>query len=229
MAIATKTVQWYLENFSFFDVLTKEDRMKLGKLALMERLPEGQVIYTSGQTADSLYLVKEGKVRILQRSDSGKEIILAVLGPGEVFGELSVAGKEIREEIAVVGEEALICRFEIDAFGKVVEDNPALLLQITKTIGQRLEKLQRHLERLMFRTAEERVRDFIRDLVFEHGYVVGNNPNEMAVHVQLTHDEIGKMTATSRQTVTTVLSNLEKSEIITYNRHRIYIKCLNKL
>lgn len=229
MTTASQTIQWYLENFSFFNILSKEDRAKLGKMALMEKIPKGQVVYTSGQTADSFYLVKEGKVKIVHRSDNGKEIILAILGPGEIFGELSVTGKEIREEIAVAGEETLICRFQIDEFQQVLESSPGFMLQITRTIGQRLEKVQRSLERIMFRTAEERVKDFLRDIAVEQGYMVANNPDEMAILMQLTHEEIGKLTATSRQTVTTVLNNLEKAGVITYNRHRIYIKFLNKL
>ena len=131
MTTASQTIQWYLENFSFFNVLTKEDRAKLGKMALMERMPKEQVIYTSGQAADSFYLLKEGKVKIVQRSDSGKEMILAILGPGEVFGELSVTGKEIREEVAVAGDETLVCRFQIDEFQQMLERSPGLMLQIT--------------------------------------------------------------------------------------------------
>ena len=92
-----------------------------------------------------------------------------------------------------------------------------------------MEKVQRSLVRLMFRKAEERVRDFLRDLAVEHGYMVANNPNEMAILMPFTHEEIGKLTATSRQTVTSVLNNLEKAGIITYNRRRIHIRCLNLL
>lgn len=123
----------------------------------------------------------------------------------------------------------MVCKFYACDFQRLMDNNLRLTLQITKTIGKRLEKVQRRLERLMFRTAEERVRDFLHDMALESGYVIGNNPDEVAVPMQLTHEDIAKLTATSRQTVTTVLSNLEKSGVLTYNRHRIYIKNIRLL
>lgn len=145
-----QTIQWYLENFSVFSILTKKDRAKLGKVAQMDVMHKDQVIYSSGEAADSFYLVKEGKVKIIQRSDNGKEVILAILGPGEIFGELAVAGQDNREEYAVSAENSMVCKFYACDFQRLMDNNPRLTLQINKTIGKRLEKLQRRLERLMF-------------------------------------------------------------------------------
>ncbi|MBF8965483.1 Crp/Fnr family transcriptional regulator [Pontibacter sp. FD36] len=195
----------------------------------METTLKDQEIYCKQDVADSFYLVKEGKVKIIQRSDNGKEVILAILGPGEIFGELAITDKATRDEVAVAAEDSLVCMFKASDFLRLMEASPQLTLQITKTIGQRLEKVQRRLEQLMFRTAEERVRDFLRDLAQESGYAIANNPEEIAVPMQLTHEDVGKLTATSRQTVTTVLNTLEKAGILTYNRHRIYIKCFSLL
>lgn len=221
---SSQAIQWYLENFSIFNILSMEDRTKLGKVALMQKAPKDQTIYCTGDTANCFYLVKEGKVKITQRGESGKEIILALLGPGEIFGELSISGQDRREEVAVAAEDSLVCLFQADDFQRLMDKNPRLTLQITKTIGQRLGKLQRRLESLIFRTSEERVKDFLKDLAVEHGYAVASSQNEVAIPIRLTHDEIGKLTATSRQTVSTVLKNLEKAGVITYDRHRIYIK-----
>lgn len=230
MHTPTQTVLWYLENFSFFNVLSHEDRVLLGQVADMQPICKDQTIYCTGDIANSFYLVKEGKVKITQKSDTtGKEFILAMLGPGEVFGELCVTGQAQREDVAVAVEESLVCRFDVNDFSRLMDKNPRLTLQITKTLGSRLEKVQRRLERLIFRTADERVKDFLKDLALEYGYAVANNTNEIAIPMRLTHEEISKLTATSRQTVTTVLKNLEKSGVITYNRHRIYIKFLNML
>ncbi len=84
-------------------------------------------------------------------------------------------------------------------------------MEITKRIGQRLGKIQRRLESLIFRTSEERIRDFLKDLAAEHGYIVANQPNEVAIHMRLVHEDIAKLTATSRQTVTSVLKKFTKS------------------
>lgn len=192
-------------------------------------VPKDAEIYCSGDIANSFYLVKEGKVKITRKSDDGKEIILAILRPGEVFGELSIAGCEKREDAAVTTEDSLVCLFNVCDFRCLMDNNPRLSLQITKLIGLKLQKIQRRLESLIFRSSEDRVRDFLRDLAAEYGYEIGLNSNEVAIPIRLTHEEIGKLTATSRQTVTTVLVSLSKSNILSYDRHRIYIKSLNQL
>lgn len=229
LTAATPTVHWYLENFSFFNILSEEDRVKLGGVAVKHFLPKDTEIYCSGDIANSFYLIKEGKVKITRRSDAGKEIILAILGAGEVFGELSIAGYREREEKAITAEDSLVCLFKVCDFQPFMDKNPRLSLQITKLIGFKLKRIQRRLESLIFRTSEERVRDFIRELATGYGYTIGLNPNEVAIPVRLTHDDIGKLTATSRQTVTTLLNCLSKAGVLTYDRHRIYIKAMDRL
>ncbi|WP_439879733.1 Crp/Fnr family transcriptional regulator [Pontibacter sp. MBLB2868] len=224
-----KTKQWYLENFNIFSVLTTEDRQQLGKLALMQKTNKEEVIYFSGDTSNCFYLIKEGRVKITQKFATGKEVILAILGPGEIFGELAVVGQASRTEVAVAAEDSLVCKFNACDFTRLMAKNPRLILQISKTIGERLEKVQRRLESLIFKTAEERIMDFLKELAKEYGHQVANNPNEAAIHMHITHEEIGKLTATSRQTVSSVLKNLEKAGIILYDRHRIYIKSLSSL
>lgn len=226
---SAQTVHWYLENFSFFNILSIEDRRELGEVALKHQIPKETTIYCTGEAATCFYLVKEGKVKITRKSETGKEIILALLGPGEIFGELSIAGQEEREEVAVTAEDSLVCLFRVSDFQHLMENNPRLSLQVTKLIGLRLKKIQRRLESLIFRTSEERIRDFLKDMAHEYGYTIATDPNKNAIPVRLTHDDIGKLTATSRQTVSTVMRCLEKEGVLTYNRHRIYIKDLNKL
>lgn len=229
MSTSTQSVLWYLENFSFFDVLSSEDRIKLSNVAVMHRVPKDTVIYYDDDLASCFYLVKEGKIKITRKSNSGKEIILALLGPGEVFGELSIAGQEEREEVATTSEDALICLFKVGDFQGLMANNPKLSLQLTKLIGLRLKKIQRRLESLMFRTSEERIKDFLKELADEFGYKIAISPGEIAIPIRLTHDDIGKLTATSRQTVSSVLKSLEKKGIITYDRYRIYVKNINCL
>lgn len=229
MSTSSQTVHWYLENFSFFSILTVEDRLKLGEVASKHLITKDSVVYCTGDAARCFYLVKEGKVKIIRRSDTGKEIILAMLGPGEIFGELCMVGQEAREEIAIAAENSLVCLFQANDFQHLMDNNPKLSLQITKLIGLRLKKVQRRLESLIFRTSEERIRDFLKDLAKEYGYTIANTPCEIAIPVRITHDDIGKLTATSRQTVTSVLKSLEKASILTYDRHRIYIKDLGRL
>lgn len=220
----TQTKLWHLENFSMLKILSKNEMQDLDKMAVMQNMPRNQVIYFPEDTSNTVFLLKKGKVKVSRISESGKEMILAILGPGEMFGELSITGQEKREEIAEATEDAIICSISISDFQRMMETNPKFNLQITKFIGLRLKKIQSRLENLIFKTAEQRVRFFIKELAEEHGREIAKDPEERLVKINLTHEDIAKLSATSRQTVTSVLNELERQGIISYNRSRIYVK-----
>jgi CRP-like cAMP-binding protein len=224
-----KTKIWFLENFSMLQVLSPEEMKMMDNMASMRDAPRNQVLYFSEDSANSVYLLKKGKVKISKTSSDGREVILAILGPGEVFGELSVTGQEKREEIAEVTEDAVICKVDLPDFEKMMEHNPKFNLQVTKLIGFKLKKIQNRLENMIFKTSEQRVKSFIKETVMELGRDILGEDNQKVVELRLTQEDISKLTATSRQTVTTVFSDLEKKGIIKYDRRRIFVKDMKAL
>jgi CRP-like cAMP-binding protein len=224
-----QTKLWHLENFSMLNILSKEEINEIDRLASMQNAVKNQVIYFPEDSSDTVFLLKKGKVKISRISDSGKEMILSILGPGEMFGELFITGQEKREEIAEATEDAIICSVSVTDFQRIMELNPKFNLKITKLIGFRLKKIQSRLTSLIFKTAEQRVRIFIKELAEEHGRLIANNPEERLVKMGLTHEDIAKLSATSRQTVTTALNDLERQGIISYDRRHIYVRKYSKL
>lgn len=210
-------------------ILTKSQMQALDRMAVMRNMPRNQVIYFPEDTCNTVFLLKKGKVKISRISESGKEMILAILGPGELFGELSITGQVKREEIAEATEDAVICSVSISDFQHMMEMNPKFNLQVTKFIGFRLKKIQSRLEGLIFKTAEQRVRYLLKELAEEHGRQIIHNPEERVVKMRLTHEDIAKLSATSRQTVTSVLNDLEKHSIISYDRSRIFVRKYSEL
>jgi len=219
-----KTKIWFLENFSMLKVLKPDELKMLDSMAIMTDVPKKQILYFSEDSANSIYLLKKGKVKISKISPTGKEMIMGILGAGEVFGELSLTGQEKREEIAEVTEDAVICKVKIDDFEMMMGKNPKLNFQVTKLIGFRLRKIQNRLQNMVFKNSEQRIKSFIYEMGDEMGRSILGEENQKMVEIKLTHDDIAKLTATSRQTVTMVFCDLEKENIIKYDRKRIYIK-----
>lgn len=225
----SKTKIWFLENFSLLQVLSAEEMKMMDNMASMKDAPKNQVLYFSEDSANSIYLLKKGKVKISKISKEGREVILAILGPGEVFGELSITGQEKREEIAEVTEDAVICKVGILDFESMMEHNPKFNLQVTKLIGFKLKKIQNRLENLIFKTSDQRVKSFIKETVMELGRDIIGEDNQKVVELRLTQEVIAKLTATSRQTVTTVFNDLEERGIIKYDRKRIFVRDMKAL
>lgn len=220
---------WYLDNFSMMKVLKPHEMMELEKMTVMADVVKNQAVYFPQDEARTIYFLKKGKVKISKVSDTGKEIILSILGPGEIFGELVLAGEDSREDLAVATEDVVICKVNQERFKELMAKNPDLNFAITKFIGLRIKKIQTRLENLIFKTSEQRITWFIKDFATEFGRQLSGFPNQWHVDMKLTHKEIGKLTATSRQMVTTVLRDLETKGIIKYDRSRIYILDITQL
>lgn len=224
-----KSKLWYFENFSMLAPLSMQEMEALDKNSQMRKANKSQIIYFPEDASKTIYLLKEGKVKISKYSADGKEIIMAILGPGEIFGEAAIIGHGKREELAEATEDSVICVVSIEDLRKMMEMNPKFNFQITKLIGLRLKKIQNRFESLVFKPADERVKSFIKELANDYGKNIPGNPEEKVIHLKLTHEDIAKLTATSRQTVTRLLNDLEKTGIISYDRKSIFVKQYSKL
>lgn len=219
---------WYFQNFNIMDALSEEEKMEVSKMASMNNSGKKEVVYFPEDSSNKIYFLKSGKVKLSKYSPDGKEMIMAILGPGEIFGELSVISQGKRAESAEVMEDAIICSLRIEDLQSMLQKNPNFNFSITKLIGLKLTKIQSRLESLVFKNTNERVKGFIKEMADEHGRTLING-TEIEVKLKLTHEDIAKLTATTRQSVTTILSQLEKDGVILYDRKRILIKKYDQL
>ncbi len=221
-----KTQLWYFENFNLMKALPMKELIKLNTNSKMREVPKKQIIYFPEESSNSVYLIKKGKVKISRLSEDGREIIIAILGQGEIFGETAIIDPSSkRDEFAEATEDTLLCSMFSEVIQNLMRKDPSFGLKITKIIGFRFKRIQSRFESLIFKSSDERVKIFIKDLANEEGQKTGDG--EIEIKLKLTHDDIGKLTATSRQMVTTVLNDLEKKNLITYDRNKILIKNIN--
>lgn len=186
-----------------------------------------QYIYFPEDPSKTLYFLKSGRVKIGSVSDDGKEIIKAILHPGEVFGELSVAGEEKRTDFAqALDGDVIICAMGVSDMMEMIEMNPALSLRITKLIGFRLKKIERRLEALVFKDTKDRIVGFLKEIAEEKGKKIGD---QIFIKLKLTHQDIGNLTGTARQTVTSILNDMKSEGIINFDRSTIIINDISKL
>ena len=99
--MATETKLWHLENFNLFKTLSALEKITMSTKVKHDYLKKNEYIYFPEDPSSSIFFLKGGRVKIGSYSDNGKEIIKAILTPGEVFGELSLAGEEKRNDFAI--------------------------------------------------------------------------------------------------------------------------------
>lgn len=218
---------WYLENIDVSGLFCPQ---KVGHGALAQHVhssfKKGDYIYMPREYADKVFFIEKGRVKIGHYSDSGKEITKAILAEGEVFGELSLAGEEKRRDFALAMEDTEVCMLSVENIKGLMREYTPFSLFMMNILGRRVLQMEKRLESLVFKDSRTRIIEFLLDLVERRGQRVGY---EMLVRKFLTHQEIANMTATSRQTVTTVLNELRNKDILTFNRRRLLIRDMEAL
>ncbi|MDZ7625986.1 MAG: Crp/Fnr family transcriptional regulator [Ignavibacteriaceae bacterium] len=224
--MADKSKLWYLENFNLFSSLKQESMMELNKLVSEKEIGKNQPIYFPNEPSSSIFFLKMGRVKISRYSDDGKEIIMAFINPGEVFGEMAYLGEGERTDIALTVEPSYICAINKNDFANFIEKNPTMNLKLTRIIGLKLKSYSERIEDLVFKDAKQRVISFLIKLADENGKQIGN---QIFVKPFLKHQDIADLTACARQTVNDVLTDLREKQMIDFDRKKLIINDADKL
>lgn len=187
---------------------------------------KGQYIYLQSEQANKVFFVAKGKVKIGTYSESGKEITKSFVQVGEFFGELALLGEGKRRDFAVATESTTIYTLTTGEMQHKMKQSFSLNMFIMNKLGKRLRKIEHRVESLVFKTSRDRIVDFLKEQAAERGVRIGY---EILVRGFLTHQEIANITATSRQTVTTVLNELRNKNLIYFNRRKLLIRDMAKL
>jgi len=118
-------------------------------------------------------------------------------------------------------EDCVLCKVPVHEFNTILESNSKMSLAVTKLIGLKLIRVQNKLQTMWFKKTSDRVHSFLNILAEKHGRKVGD---EIEIRLGLTHQDIANLTATNRQTVTTILRDLQSRNIILYDRRRILVR-----
>ncbi len=221
-----KTKLWYLQNFNMLEGLDDSSMEEMDRRSRMRKSSKKEILYFPEEPNRTIYFLKEGKVKISRVSEEGRTTTLQLIGPGEIFGETSILGQKTHENIAEVVEDAVICTISKEMFQQMMVMNPKLNLQINKFIGFRLRKIEAHIEDLVFKDAKERIFAFLRRYVNTFGKKLIDG---WMVRPFLTHQEIADITATSRQTVTSVLNEMVQENRVAYTRRYFRVKSVDWL
>ena len=216
---------WFLENIDVTGIFCPK-KLGSGAFHVDKRYRKGEYVYMPDDAADKIFFLFDGRIKIGAYGDSGKEITKAILGRGEVFGELAVLGEKTRRDFAQAMEDTTVCMISANEMKTLMQDHSMLSLFLMKMMGSRMLEMENRLEALVFKDSRTRIIEFIRDLAQKKGQRVGY---ETLVRKFLTHQEIANLTATSRQTVTTVLNDLRNKNILTFNRRRLLVRDMKLL
>jgi len=146
---------------NLFEGLEDEQIAKLAAIGIVKSCQRSQIIFHAGDTADGLYAVVKGKVRIFRSSPSGKEHILHVFGPGESFGEAAVFQGASFPASAEALEDGEILFFPRVAFAALIREDPEMAMEMLALLSQRLRIFVKKIEELSLKEVPARLAAYL--------------------------------------------------------------------
>lgn len=218
---------WYLKHINIFEGMDDASMEKVNQMSSMSSVRSHQPLYFPDEPTQAIFFLKEGHVKISQLAEDGKEIILDVLGPGEIFGELSFSGSgDASGELAQALDDAVICTMKKDDFESLLKMKPELNFEVTKRIGLRLRRFQERISEMVFKDVRKRIAAFLVRYAEEFGKMKGG---VVTIKMHLSHQEIALLVGAARQTVTTTLNEFRSKGLIDFSRQGFVIKQLSAL
>ncbi len=206
-----------LRQCSLFRELPDADLIRLIEVGGEKNHRHGSVIFSRGDSSTSLMLVVDGRVSIREATPEGRSLTLAILGPGEVFGEVGVIDGEPRSADAFADEESRLFIVERKQFLAYLESHPALAIRLMQTLCTRLRKTNALVEGMAFNSARARVAQRLLTLAKVEGDGKGS------AELKLTGQELADFCALTRESVSKQLARWREQGIVSLARGRIAV------
>ena len=190
------------------------------------KIAKGSVLFAEGDEGDHLYVIVEGKLKLGTSSGDGRENLLSILGPGEMFGELSLFDPGPRTSTATAVTDAKLLSLGQEKLLPWLATNPNVSLQLLARLAQRLRRTNEAVGDLVFSDVPGRVAKALIDL----GERFGKQTDEgLFVHHDLTQEELAQLVGASRETVNKALADFAGRGWLKLDGRAVLITDLDRL
>ncbi len=196
-----------LAHVDLFSGLDDDELSSVAQLVHPMHVERDEQIFAAGDHADAAYVISRGKVNIVITSPDGKELILAVLGEGQIFGEMGLLEAAPRSAAVVAATSVELLSISRADFERLLDRHPRIARKLLTVISQRLRRANAKMESLAYMDVAGRLARYFLDLARDHGQRLGNG---WVVIRRPTHSEIAHSIGTSRETVSRVINDFEQ-------------------
>jgi CRP-like cAMP-binding protein len=206
--------------------LSTEECKEIAVHAHARVLRKKETIYAQGDVGNTLYLLSDGVVKLMKVTARGNSLITDILGRRALFGWVSDVHPPQRSEWAIAMEDGLILCVSRDGLSRMEEAAPGLAPKMKGLMEDRRRRREDRLVDIMFRTVEQRFAEALLTLVHDFGSWY---KGRCRLNLSLTHQTFADLVASTRETITAVLSRLRKNGIIDYEGRSIIIRSMDGL
>lgn len=206
---------------SFFSNLSESDLISVNQLFHEKGFEAGEYIYFSEDPAQHLYIIAEGRVKLLRHTGGGKDVLLELLVPGEFFGSLSAQDDAIYPDTAQAQTAVCALTISSDDFRKILKNYPPVTIKVLDEISSRLQSAHETIRQLSGQSAEKKISYILLKLAQKLGQP---RQDGLLIQTPLARDDLAEMTATTPETASRVISQFQKEGWIATGRQWIAIQ-----
>lgn len=223
----SKEFETFSTNVPLFANLSPVDRQAIFSIMIQRNFKTGEVIvHEEDEVHQTFFIIVSGSVHVAVLSSEGKQAILATLRPGEFFGEMAILDGEPRSASVIAAEQCKLMMLYRKPFMEILQKYPKIAIAMLVEMSRRLRRTNRHVNTLSMMSVFGRVADVLLQMAKDSGRKVGT---VTVIDRRPTHQTIADMAGTSRETVSRVLSQLQKKRYLMIDRKRLVILDETKL
>lgn len=185
----------------------------------------GEWIFVPGDCADSIYILREGRIKITALAEGGHEVLHDIFGPGEIFGQASLILGIPRTTSAQALEASLLCEVRRKSFETLLSMHPELSFQLLKTVVARLKHAEAQLVNVVCHDVSRRVRKTLIDLMIKESGALPERP----IKIKITQQDLANAIGASRQKTWQTLKELQDSGVLRLEYRSILVVAPHKL
>lgn len=195
-------------------------------LVRARRLAEDQVLCQRGETADAVYAIVSGRVRVVSTSDEGKEVVLRILRAGDVFGELGLLAGGHRTATVIAAEETELASIGRREFFELLEGEPGVAIRLLAVLAEQMGDLTDQLTDFVFHGLPVRLAKRLVELARTDGR---ETPEGVHIETKLSQQDLANLVGTSRESVNKQLRAWEDDGFIRHDKGEVVIRRLDEL
>ena len=211
----------FYRKFALFAELDERELASIAAVAKTRRYAKDDAVFHADEIGDVFYLIREGQVKVTMTSPEGKEIILSILAAGDFFGEMALFGNEPRSATVIAIEPLEVVSIWRTDFLHILSENFSITQKVLGELSKRLRNASNRIESLATMDVYGRLARFFLDLARQSGKVLDN---EYIAVIRPTHQAIANMIGTSRETVSRLIHDLMKQNLLLSEGKTIYLR-----
>ncbi|CAN5768922.1 Crp/Fnr family transcriptional regulator [soil metagenome] len=215
-----------LSMMEVLESLSQEELKELSQRVPDTHVEKGRIFYTPEEKSERLFMLKKGRVRLYTVAPDGRELTLAIVDAGQVFGEMALTAQQLRGAYAEAMEPVVVCAMSRNQLEELVRDKPEVGIKLISILSERLSLYESRMEDIGLKEVPARLASLILRLIDSEGVMTRAG---VKIPNRYTHEQLAAMIGSKRETVTRALGQLQDLGAVEIRRRKIHITDLGCL